>query len=131
MKPLVYACLLALALVATGSLISGKAMADDTEAPCGRDDNGDPLQCVKPNPGLDAEAACIATGRPEICVPYHQTSCQIRGFASACRLYDMGRNCFGGDPNICNFYLSMLRANTACQLDRNQGACDWLEQQQF
>jgi hypothetical protein len=30
---------------------------------------------------------------------------------------------FGGDQNTCNYYVSLLHANTACVLDRDQSAC--------
>jgi hypothetical protein len=122
--------MLAMALVLFGA-VPIRAMAQDADAPCGRDENGQPLLCTRPNPGVDLEAACLTTGRLENCVPYHQTACQIKGFAQACKLYEMGRNCYGGDPKICQYYVSLLRANTACTLDRDQGACTWLQQQQF
>ncbi len=112
-------------------LAPAPARAQDPGAPCGRDQNGYPLQCARPPANVNLEAACITTGRPENCVPYHRNACEIRGFASACRLYAMGSNCFGGDPATCNYYVSLLRANTACQLDRNPTACAWLQQQRF
>ncbi len=131
MKSLVHVCLLIFALALSGSLFSNNALAYDAEAPCGRDDNGYPLSCAKPDASANLESACLTTGRVENCVPYHQTSCQVRGFAQACRLYDMGRNCFGGDPNVCNYYVSLLRANTSCSIDGSQIACSWLQQQGF
>jgi hypothetical protein len=105
--------------------------AQGPEAPCGRDVNGYPLQCARPDPGANLESACMTTGRVENCVPYHRNSCEVRGFQQACRLYNLGRNCFGGDQNTCNYYVSLLRANTACSLDRNQNACAYLQQQGF
>ncbi len=131
MRALIPASLLALLVVIFANLLPGPASANDPEAPCGRDQNGYALQCARPDAGVNLESACLTTGRLENCVPYHQNSCQIRGFAQACRLYELGRNCFGGDQNTCNFYVSLLRANTSCQLDGNQSACAWLQQQQF
>lgn len=121
--------LLVTLLVVSGIFPLNLAIAQNPEALCGWDENGYPLQCVRPDPSANLESACLTTGRIENCVPYHQNSCEIRGFQSACRLYQMGRNCFGGDPNICNYYRSLLQANTACTLDRNQNACMWLQQQ--
>jgi hypothetical protein len=118
-------------LVAPGMFSPTAALAQDPNAPCGRDQNGYPLQCALPDPRANLESACMTTGRVENCVPYHQNACQIGGFQQACRLYALGRNCFGGDPNVCNYYVSLLRANTACALDRDQNACGWLHQQGF
>lgn len=118
-------------LVAAGILLLTAAVAQDPGAPCGRDANGYPLQCTRPDAGVNLESACLTTGRVENCVPYHRNSCEIRGSQQACRLYNLGRNCFGGDRNTCNYYVSLLRANTACNLDRNQSACVYLQQQGF
>jgi len=107
------------------------AQDQDPEAPCGRDENGLPLECARPDASADLESACLTTGRVENCVPYHQNSCLVRGFQQACRLYSLGQNCFGGDQNTCNYYVSLLRANTACVLDRDQSACAYLQQQGF
>ena len=123
--------ILAVFLVAMAGLFATPGLAQDPGAPCGRDANGYPLQCTRPDSGVNLEAACTTTGRLENCVPYHQNSCEIRGFPQACRLFNMGRNCYGGDPAVCNYYMALLRANTACQLDRDQQACTWLQQQQF
>ena len=131
MKPQWVLCLSAVLLVLAGMMPASVASAQDAGAPCGRDQNGYPLQCARPDAGVNLEAACLTTGRVENCVPYHRNNCEIRGFQQACRLYNLGRNCFGGDPNMCNYYVSLLRANTACTLDRNQNACAWLQQQQF
>jgi hypothetical protein len=117
--------------IVVAAFLSNPMFAQDPEAPCGRDENGEPLQCVRPNPGVNLEAACLTTGRIENCVPYHKNNCEIRGFQLACQLYNLGRNCFGGDPNICNYYKALLQANTACALDRDQNACAWLAQQRF
>jgi hypothetical protein len=102
----------------------------DANAPCGRDANGYALQCTQENASANIQAACTTTGRPENCVPYHQNAC-LRGVQQACALYNLGRNCFGGDPNVCNYYLQLIHANTACAMDRDQGACAWLQQQQY
>jgi hypothetical protein len=107
------------------------AQDPDPEAPCGRDEYGYPLQCARPDASANLESACLTTGRVENCVPYHQNSCLVRGFQLACRLYSLGQNCFGGDQNTCNYYVSLLRANTACALDRDQNACGYLQQQGF
>lgn len=114
--------------MATGPGGISRALAQDAAAPCGRDDNGDPLVCSRPDPGMDLEAACTTTGRPQNCVPYYQNNC-ARGFALACRMYDLGKNCAGGDPQTCNYFLSLTRANTKCSLDRDQAACAYLQQQ--
>ena len=118
-------------LLAAGTFLLTPALAQDPGAPCGRDANGYPLACAKPDPSANLESACLTTGRVENCVPYHRNACEIRGFQLACRLYNMGRNCFGGDQKMCNYYVSLLRANTACALDRNQSACAYLKQQGF
>ena len=124
--------LLSAALLLAPEIVSPTAaFAQDPNAPCGWDANGYPLQCAQPPPGASIEAACMTTGRPENCVPYHQTACQVNGIQAACRLYALGRNCFGGDQNTCNYYVSLLRANTACALDRDQNACAWLHQQGY
>jgi hypothetical protein len=131
MKSLWVLCLSTALFVAAGMFSEAMVLAQDSGAPCGRDVNGYPLQCARPDPGVNLESACLTTGRVENCVPYHKNSCEIRGFQQACRLYNLGRNCFGGNPNICNYYVSLLRANTACNLDRNQNACVWLQQQRY
>src|SRR5262245_61752169 len=110
-------------VLVAAAMLSGSAAAQDPGAPCGRDANGVPLQCVRPDPGANLESACLTTGRVENCVPYHRNSCEIRGFPLACRFYNLGQHCFGGDQNTCNYYVTLLRANTACNLDRDQNAC--------
>lgn len=93
----------------------------DPEAPCGRDFRGLPMECVQePN---NIEAACLTQARVEVCLPYHQTSCQIRGMALACQAYQLGMNCMGGDPQLCQTYQTALVANRACALDNDQQAC--------
>jgi hypothetical protein len=107
------------------------AFAQDPNAPCGRDENGYALQCARPDASAEIEATCETTDRVEACVPYHQRACQVQGFQKACQLYALGRNCFGGDQNTCNYYVTILRANTACALNRDQNACAWLQQQGY
>lgn len=123
---------LSLVLLAAAAVSPAHAQGGyDPGAPCGRDENGTPYPCTRPNPSANLEAACLTTGRVENCVPYHQNACQIRGFQQACRLYQMGANCFGGDPNMCNHYVTLLRANTACALSQDPNACAYLRQQGF
>ena len=124
--------------MAVGLLVAGvwlgaglaQAQEYDPQAPCGRDENGFAYPCRVPDPSANLEAACLTTGRVQNCFDYHRNNCQ-RGFALACRLASLGSNCFGGDPNTCNYYISLLRANTACNLDHDQQACAWLQQQQY
>lgn len=123
--------ILPLALIAGATALPAEAQDYDPGAPCGRDENGDANICTRPNPSANLEAACLTTGRIENCVPYHQTACQVRGFQAACRLYSMGSQCYGGDPNVCNQYVTILRANTACSLNGDQNACAYLQQQGF
>lgn len=102
----------------------------DPDAPCGRDENGLAYACST-DPSANIEAACLTSADPNYCLPYHQRACQIQGFAVACQLYSLGVNCQGGDPNICNYYVSLLAANRDCSLNGNPGGCDWLRQQGF
>ena len=113
-------------------LLPGFAPAQtyDPGAPCGRDENGTPYIC-RQDPSANLEATCLTSADPRYCLPYHQRACQVQGFALACRVYAIGSNCNGGDPNQCNYYVYLLQANRACALDRNQGACDWIRQQGF
>jgi hypothetical protein len=121
-----------LAIVVAVTAVPARAQQGyDPGAPCGRDDDGNPLQCTRPDASANLESACMTTGRLENCVPYHRNACEIRGFAAACRLYQMGANCYGGDPNVCNYYVTILRANTACALNGDQTACAYLRQQGF
>lgn len=109
----------------------GSAWAQtDPDAPCGRDENGYPYACST-DPSANIEAACLTSAEPRYCLRYHQRACQIQGIATACRLYNMGVNCEGGDPSVCNYYASLLAANRDCNLNGNPGACDWLRQQGF
>jgi hypothetical protein len=126
------AAALAVALFLAPAIVSTTvAVAQDPSAPCGIDRDGTPLQCARPDPRANLESACLTTGRVENCVAYHRNACQISGFQQACRLYALGQNCFGGDQNTCAYYVSLLRANTACALDRDQSACAWLQQQRY
>lgn len=61
-------------------------------------------------------------------MPYHRTSCFVRGFARACKAYNLGKNCYGGEQRLCDVYVKMLRANTACALDKDPSACNYLQQ---
>lgn len=67
-------------LLGAGVCFSAPAFAQDqdAEAPCGRDENGYPLQCATPDASANLESACLTTGRVENCVPYHQNSCLVR-----------------------------------------------------
>lgn len=73
----------------------------------------------------------MVSADPHYCVPYHQNACQISGLPLACQFYGMGSNCYGGDPNACDFYVALLRANRACSLDADQSACAWMRQQGY
>ncbi len=128
---LLCAALLFLASPSTFLVPLAFAQAYDSEALCGRDENGYPLQCAQPGASENLESACLTTARLENCLPYHQTSCQIRGFELACRVYAIGSNCYGGDPNQCNYYMALLQANRACALDNDPNACTWMRQQGF
>jgi hypothetical protein len=123
--------MLAIALFCLPVFAPTAAQAQNPNAPCGVDANGYPLQCGQATPSANLESACLTTGRVENCVPYHQNACQVYGFPAACKLYSLGRNCFGGDQNTCNYYVQLLQANTACGLDRNQQACAYLKSQGF
>jgi hypothetical protein len=80
---------------------------------------------------MNPESACLNAGRVDYCLHYHRNSCEIRESQQACRLYNLGKNCFDGDQNSCNLYVSLLRANTACGINRDQTACAYLQQQGF
>jgi hypothetical protein len=107
-----------------------QAQQYDPDAPCGRDENGLAYSCNQ-DASANIEASCLTLADPTYCLPYHQRACQIQGFAVACQLYSIGANCQGGDPNQCNFYLTILAANRDCQLNGNQSACGWLQQQGY
>ncbi len=102
----------------------------DAEAPCGRDEQGYPLQCYQEPAPSNLEAACLTLARVENCLPYHYNACN-KGFAVACQIYQIGANCNGGDPQACTYYRSLLEANRACALDSNQQACTWIRQQGY
>ena len=121
------AVLLLLALYMTEQ-IPASAQGYDPGAPCGRDENGVPYPCTRPDPNASLEAACQTTARIQNCLPYHQRACQIQGFALACRMLELGRNCYGGDPARCQLYVQILQANTACSFG-DQAACAWIAQQ--
>jgi hypothetical protein len=113
-------------------LMAGPAAAPaqdyDPGAPCGRDANGIPYPCTSLS-GNMLEATCLTTANPHYCLPYHQRACQVSGFALACRVYEFGRHCQGGDPNLCQYYTQLLQANSACALNGDANACGWLQSQ--
>ncbi len=122
---------LALALCLLLSAPAGAgAQGYDPGAPCGRDENGYPYPCTRPDPSASIEAACQTTARVENCLPYHQRACQIDGQALACPVYEIGSHCYGGDPATCQYYMSILQANSACGWG-DQAACTWVAQQPF
>ncbi len=120
------ALMIALALFAQPALAQGY----DPGAPCGRDENGIPYPCASVAANM-LEATCQTTANPYYCLPYHQRACEVSGFAVACQVYAYGRNCNGGDPQICAYYVSLLQANTACSLQGDPNACGWLRSQGF
>ena len=103
------------------------AQAYDPTAPCGRDENGVAYACAAVDANM-LEATCTTTASPYYCLPYHQRACQT-GFALACQMAQLGANCQGGDPNQCQYYVDILRANSACALNGDPNACGWLRQQ--
>lgn len=121
--------LLRLILLALSILLPVPAAAQhDPQAPCGRDAQGNPLPCHNVQPNM-LEATCLTRADPQYCLPYHQRACQVSGFAAACRLASIGQHCYGGDPRQCQYYVALLQANTACNLNGDPRACAWLSQQ--
>jgi hypothetical protein len=118
--------ILALTLAASPAF----AQQYDPEAPCGRDPQGLPYDCTSVAPNM-LEATCLQSADPRYCLPYHQRACQVSGFALACQVYSYGQHCQGGDPHMCQYYVSLLQANTACALNGDQNACGWLQSQGF
>lgn len=110
--------------------LAAPVMAQDYSgaAPCGRDDYGRPLQCDTVDPNA-LEIQCASSANWQYCLPYHMRACQT-GFQVACHLASMGQNCQGGDPRLCQQYISLLQANTACTLG-DQAACNWLRAQGY
>lgn len=106
------------------------AQGYDPGAPCGRDENGIPYPCTSVSPNM-LEATCQTTANPYYCLPYHQRACEVSGFAAACRVLQYGQHCNGGDPAMCNYYVTLLQANTMCSLNGDRNACSWLMQQGF
>jgi hypothetical protein len=104
------------------------APASAQSGPCELDANGE-LYCYSNNSANMLEASCLTYADPRYCLPYHQRACQVSGFALACRMVSLGQNCTGGDPNTCNYYVQILQANRACNLEGNQQACSWMAQQ--
>ena len=95
---------------------------------CELDANGE-LYCYSNNNPNMLEASCLTYADPRYCLPYHQRACQVSGFALACQMMNLGKNCIGGDPARCNYYVQILQANRACNLQGQQQACGWLQQQ--
>lgn len=106
------------------------AQAYDPSAPCGRDAMGNALPCRDVGANM-LEATCLTSANPYYCLPYHQRACQVNGFVVACRMVALGQNCYGGNPQACARYVSLLRANTDCNVNGNPNACNWLNSQQF
>ena len=104
------------------------AIAHAQSGPCELDANGGLFCYSNSNPNM-LEASCLTYADPHYCLPYHQRACQVSGFAVACQLMSLGQNCLGGDPAQCNYYVQLLQANSACNLQGNQQACGWLQQQ--
>ena len=94
--------------------------------PCELDANGE-LYCYSNNNPNMLESTCLTSADPQYCLPYHQRACQT-GFAVACQIANLGQNCTGGDPNMCNQYVQILQANRACNLNGDQQSCQWLRQ---
>ena len=109
--------------------LSSFAQTYQQGVPCGQDANGNAMVCQSVQPNM-LEATCMTTGNPYYCLPYHQRACQVSGFGAACHLAQLGQNCQGGDPQQCQYYQNILRANTDCNVNGNQQACAWLSQQQ-
>ena len=108
--------------------VTAGAQAHDPAAPCGRDSYGNPLPCHSVRENM-LEATCMTSANPYYCLPYHQRACQVSGFASACRLAEIGQHCYGGNAQNGQYYQSILRANTDCNVNGNPNACNWLVQQ--
>ncbi|KQZ12467.1 hypothetical protein ASD50_12020 [Mesorhizobium sp. Root552] len=104
------------------------AAASAQNGPCELDASGE-LSCYSNNNPNMLEASCLTYADPKYCLPYHQRACQVNGFALACRMANLGQNCAGGDPAGCNYYMQILQANRACNLEGNQQACSWIIQQ--
>ncbi|MCO5064548.1 MAG: hypothetical protein M9924_09010 [Rhizobiaceae bacterium] len=104
------------------------ALANAQSGPCELDASGE-LYCYSNNSANMLEASCLTYADPRYCLPYHQRACQVNGFALACRMTSLGQNCMGGDPNQCNYYIQILQANRACNLEGNRQACNWIIQQ--
>lgn len=125
------AAFLAGILLALGQMaVPPQAQAQQDPPPyCGTYPDGRPRGCSGSGEGA-MEATCLAQARVDICLTYHRFNCQ-RGFQRACRLANLGQNCFGGDPGRCRYYQQLLTANRACNLEGNQQACFYLQQQGY
>jgi hypothetical protein len=104
------------------------APAAGQSGPCELDASGQ-LYCYSNNSANMLEASCLTYADPRYCLPYHQRACQVNGFQLACQMANLGQNCGGGDAGRCNYYVQILQANRACNLEGNQQACNWMKQQ--
>lgn len=104
------------------------AQAYDPAAPCGRDAQGNALPCRSVRDNM-LEATCTTTANPYYCLPYQQRACQVNGFPLACRMANLGQHCYGGNPETCQYYVTLLRANRDCNVNGHQPACLWLRAQ--
>jgi hypothetical protein len=108
------------------AVLPGSAAVSQS-GPCELDQNGELYCYSNTNPNM-LEATCLSSADPRYCLPYHQRACQT-GFALACQMANLGQNCAGGDPTQCNYYVQILQANRACNLQGDQQSCAWLQQQ--
>lgn len=80
------------------------------------------LGCIPAGPGGgNLDAACQATAKFEYCQGSVYVGCKSWGFATACRLLQLSHS----DPQT---FQQIMNAQTACNLDGNQQACDYLQQ---
>ena len=59
------------------------------------------------------EAVCNATAQIEACLLSHNMFCQQFGLPQSCVLAEIGNNCNGGDPGLCQYYQDLMRAAMA------------------
>lgn len=104
------------------------SVAGAQNGPCETDANGD-TYCYNNDSANMLEATCLSSADPRYCFPYHQRACQVNGFALACKMANLGQNCSGGDPAMCNYYVQILQANRSCNMQGDQQACEWMRQQ--
>lgn len=106
------------------------AQSYDPSAPCGSDAMGNALPCHSVRDNM-LEATCMTTANPHYCLPYQQRACSVNGLQLACRMASLGQHCYGGNRQTCDYYVSLLRANTDCNVNGNPNACNWLARQVF